>query len=110
MQMVVGIDGTVCFTYDERLDLACLGPLQIRRASHVEPDEDGRWWSDLSPAAGPVLGPCFKAVKSKATGDADTFILVESLRGFRVCRDNAVAGPLVHFLFCNLQSVCLHSM
>jgi hypothetical protein len=57
MQMVAGIDGTVCFIYDERLDLACLGPLQIRRASHVEPDEDGRWWSDLSPAAGPVLGP-----------------------------------------------------
>jgi hypothetical protein len=57
MQMVVGTDGTVCFVYDERLDLACLGPLQIRRASHVEPDEEGRWWADLSPAKGPVLGP-----------------------------------------------------
>jgi hypothetical protein len=57
MQMVVGTDGTVCFIYDERLDLACLGRVEIRRASHVEPDEEGRWWADLSPAAGPVLGP-----------------------------------------------------
>jgi len=57
MQMVVGMDGTVCFVYDELIDLASLGRVQIRRASHVEPDEDGRWWSDLSPAAGPVLGP-----------------------------------------------------
>ncbi len=57
MQMVVGTDGTVCFIYDELIDLACLGQAQIRRASHVEPDEDGRWWADLSPAAGPVLGP-----------------------------------------------------
>jgi hypothetical protein len=57
MQMVVGIDGTVCFIYDERLELASLGRVEIRRASHVEPDEDGRWWSDLSPVTGPVLGP-----------------------------------------------------
>ena len=28
-----------------------------RRASHVEPDADGRWWADLSPVAGPRLGP-----------------------------------------------------
>ena len=57
MQMVVGIDGTVCFVYDERLDLACLCRVEIRRASHVEPDEEGRWWADLSPVTGPVLGP-----------------------------------------------------
>ena len=57
MQMVVGIDGTVCFIYDERLDLASLGRVEIRRASHVEPDEQGIWWADLSPVTGPVLGP-----------------------------------------------------
>jgi hypothetical protein len=29
----------------------------IRRASHVEADKAGRWFADLSPVAGPVLGP-----------------------------------------------------
>ena len=28
----------------------------IIRASHVEPDRQGRWLADLSPVAGPVLG------------------------------------------------------
>jgi hypothetical protein len=28
-----------------------------RRASHVEPGPDGRWYADLSPVGGPVLGP-----------------------------------------------------
>ena len=32
------------------VDLAALGVLSIRRASHVEPDEEGRWWVDLGPA------------------------------------------------------------
>jgi hypothetical protein len=27
------------------------------RASLVEPDEEGRWWADLSPVDGPLLGP-----------------------------------------------------
>jgi hypothetical protein len=57
LQMVVGTDGTVCFIYSELLDLASLGQVQIDRASHVEPDEQGRWWADLSPVQGPVLGP-----------------------------------------------------
>jgi hypothetical protein len=39
------------------LDLAVFGPVVIRRASHVEPDAEGRWWADLRPVAGPVLGP-----------------------------------------------------
>ena len=29
----------------------------ITRASHVEPDQQGRWLADLTPVAGPVLGP-----------------------------------------------------
>ena len=57
MQMVVQKDGTARFIYGELLDLACLGQVQICRASNVEPDEAGRWWADLSPMAGPMLGP-----------------------------------------------------
>jgi hypothetical protein len=57
MQLVVQKDGTTCFIYSELLDLASLGQVQIRRASNVEPDEDGRWWADLAPMAGPMLGP-----------------------------------------------------
>ena len=49
--------GQVRCLYDETIDLASIGALHIRRASHVEPDSSGRWWTDLSPAGGPVLGP-----------------------------------------------------
>ncbi len=57
MQLVVGPDGSVRCLYDEAIDLAALGPLSITRASHVESNETGRWLADLSPVAGPVLGP-----------------------------------------------------
>jgi hypothetical protein len=57
MQLVVSPDGQIRTVYDERFDLARLGPLAIRRASHVEPDACGRWHADLSPVGGPVLGP-----------------------------------------------------
>ena len=39
------------------LDLAALGSVSIRRASHVEPNSTGHWLADLSPVGGPVLGP-----------------------------------------------------
>ena len=55
--LVVDPRGTVHCLYTEMLDLAVLGPLRIRRASHVEPDDRGDWWADLHPAGGPVLGP-----------------------------------------------------
>lgn len=60
MDIVVKADGQVRCLYDERLDLAALGPLTITRASHVEPDEEGRWWADLAPVDGPRLGPFAK--------------------------------------------------
>jgi hypothetical protein len=57
MQLVVEPDGGVRCVYDEVLDLAALGSPVITRASHVEPDQQGRWSADLSPVDGPVLGP-----------------------------------------------------
>jgi hypothetical protein len=57
MQLLIDFQGTVRCVYAETIDLTLLGSLSIRRASHVEPDEQGRWWSDLSPIGGPLLGP-----------------------------------------------------
>jgi hypothetical protein len=57
MKLVVAPGGTARALYTEAIDLAALGPLHIRRASSVEPDEHGRWHADLRPVGGPVLGP-----------------------------------------------------
>jgi hypothetical protein len=57
MQLVIDTAGSVRCLYGEAIDLAALGPLAIRRGSHVEPTADGRWLCDLSPVSGPVLGP-----------------------------------------------------
>jgi hypothetical protein len=57
MVLVVAPDGGVRAVYDERIDLRALGRPTIARASHVEPDTQGRWLADLGPVGGPVLGP-----------------------------------------------------
>ena len=57
MQLVIQNDGVVRCVYDEALDLTALGRVQIQRGSHVEPDESGDWFADLSPVDGPLLGP-----------------------------------------------------
>jgi hypothetical protein len=57
MQLVIHPGGSVSCLYDESLDLATLGPLTIRRGSHVKPDTEGQWRGDLSPVNGPRLGP-----------------------------------------------------
>jgi hypothetical protein len=57
MELVVSPSGRVRCRYAEAIDLNELGKLVIRRASHVEPDQDGRWWADLAPVGGPRLGP-----------------------------------------------------
>ena len=57
MDLLVMPDGIVRAIYAEEIDLADLGSVLISRASHVEPDSQGRWIADLSPVAGPVLGP-----------------------------------------------------
>ena len=57
MDLVIDPAGRVRCLYGEAIDLSALGPLSVRRASHVEPDVDGRWWADLRPVNGPRLGP-----------------------------------------------------
>jgi hypothetical protein len=55
--LLIDPKGSVRCLYTEAIDLTCLGLSSIARASHVEPDEDGRWWADLAPMQGPKLGP-----------------------------------------------------
>lgn len=57
MNLIIERNGLVRGVYGEEIALDALGPPRITRASHVEPDEDGRWLADLSPVGGPVLGP-----------------------------------------------------
>jgi len=56
MDLLVDPSGQVRAVYGEDINLAAIGKVRITRASHVEPDETGRWWADLSPVDGPVLG------------------------------------------------------
>lgn len=55
--LIIETGGNVRCIYDEALPLNTIGPLMIRRASHVEPTESGKWQADLTPVDGPVLGP-----------------------------------------------------
>ena len=57
MQIIIEPSGAVRCIYSEEIDLAAIGSPTISRASHVEPDQHGRWLADLSPLSGPVLGP-----------------------------------------------------
>ena len=56
MKIKINPDGTMTFVYSDQLrPLFDEGEAQIKRASHVEPTDDGRWQADLSPVGGPVL-------------------------------------------------------
>lgn len=59
LQLLVETDGSFAFIHDDALaPLLDEGEARTRRASHVEPAESGRdWEADLSPVAGPTLGP-----------------------------------------------------
>jgi hypothetical protein len=57
MQLIIEPSGAVRCIYSEDIELSALGRPAISRASHVEPDPQGRWLADLSPVNGPRLGP-----------------------------------------------------
>jgi len=57
MNLIIEADGQVWGIYGEEIALDALGPPRITRASHVEPDANGRWLADMAPVGGPVLGP-----------------------------------------------------
>ena len=57
MQIIIELGGTARCIYTEEIDLAAIGSPVITRASHVEPDQQGRWLADMGPVGGPVLGP-----------------------------------------------------
>jgi hypothetical protein len=57
MKIVIEPGGSARAIYSEEIELAALGSPLITRASHVEPDQHGLWWADLSPIRGPLLGP-----------------------------------------------------
>ncbi len=57
MDLLISPHGLIRTIYNEAIPLQTLGPLRITRASHVEPDPSGKWWVDLGPSGGPILGP-----------------------------------------------------
>ena len=57
MHLVITPGGLIRCLYSEAIDLAALGRPAIARASYVEPGNDGQWYADLSPVAGPRIGP-----------------------------------------------------
>ena len=64
MHMVIAPGGNIRCLYGEELDFNALGRVTISRGSYVEPEDQGRWFADLSPVSGPLLGPF--ALRSEA--------------------------------------------
>jgi hypothetical protein len=89
MQLIIEAGGRVRGIYGEEIDLAAFGPARISRASHVEPDSQGRWIADLSPVGGPVLGPFEK--RSEALG-AEVYWLEENWLGKPVAEGASTMG------------------
>jgi hypothetical protein len=77
MDLVIDPAGQVRCLYGEAIPLASLGVMSIRRASHVEPDDQGRWRADLAPAGGPVLGPYVR--RSEALAAEERWLLEHRL-------------------------------
>ena len=56
-ELIIGLGGTVRMIYSELIEPHEIGDPTIERGSHVEPDQNGFWWADLTPVNGPRLGP-----------------------------------------------------
>ena len=78
-EIVISPGGSAQSIYGEEFDFACLGEVQIWRASFVEPDARGHWWADLSPVRGPMLGPFGK--RSAALGEEVRWLRLHLLKG-----------------------------
>ena len=57
MRLLLDPQGNATCLYGEVIELEALGEVHIRRASSVEPDQTGKWWADMMPVRGPLLGP-----------------------------------------------------
>jgi hypothetical protein len=58
MELVIKPSGEGHCIYAESIDLNAIGSVCIRRASRVEPTDQGKWMADLSLTHnGPLLGP-----------------------------------------------------
>jgi len=59
LHIVIETDGTLRAIYSDALApvLALCSEKTIARASHVEPNADGKWEANLAPVGGPILGP-----------------------------------------------------
>jgi len=55
MRLRIDPEGNILALYQENLVLGELGPAEVQRASHVEPEGD-LWFVDLGPAGGPKVG------------------------------------------------------
>ena len=72
IELVVSPGGVITTIYDEAIDLGAIGQRRIIRASHVEPDADGRWFAAI--VDGPTFGP-FE--RRSAAIDAEVLWLTE---------------------------------
>jgi hypothetical protein len=87
MQIIIEPGGLLRCIYTEDINLAALGSPTITRASHVEPDQHGRWQADLSPVGGPVLTGF--ARRSEALAAEQAWLETHWL----LTRDNGICEP-----------------
>jgi len=52
MKLFIDENGVIQLIYTDNIDLSEWGDVKIQRASHVEPDENGLWYVDLTPVGG----------------------------------------------------------
>lgn len=84
MQIYIRPDGAAQCLYGEEIVLSELGELDIKRASHVEPDaaQPGYWYADLSPVGGPFM----RGFTSRAEAlSAEALWLNQQMRDKHVC-------------------------